>query len=189
MLFPANRFVVLGAFALAAIHASGALAQNDGKPKAAADKGGDGVARYCDNVAPPAAEARLAWQSKRLTELDAQIRQRISELDAKEAEARDWVTKRESMMNAASDDVVSIYAKMDPEAASAQMGAMDESVAAAVLYKLKPNVASTILNEMDAAKAGRLTGIMSGAVSATIAPPPPGASAAPAAFPAPEKKS
>lgn len=180
----ANRFVALGAIVLAAVSAGGAAAQNDAKPKAAVEKSGDDISRYCDNVAPVAAEARVAWQMKRLTELDGQIRQRISELDAKAAEARDWVTKRESMLNAASEDVVSIYSKMDPEAASGQLATMDDSVAAAVLAKLKPNAASAILNEMDATKAGKLTGIMSGAVSPTI---PAGSPAAAAS--APEKKS
>lgn len=191
---PANRFAALGVFAMAAICASGALAQSEAKPKPAAgapDKSGDGVARYCDNVAPLAAEARIAWQTKRLTELDSQIRQRIADLDAKEAEARDWVTKRQTMMNAASEDVVAIYAKMDPEAASSQLTAMDETVAAAVLAKLKPNVASTILNEMDAAKAGKLTSIMSAAIAAQTPPAvaPASTSAPPAAPAAAEKKS
>jgi flagellar motility protein MotE (MotC chaperone) len=190
---PATRFAALGVFAMAAIYAGGGLAQTDAKPKpapGAADKSGDGVARYCENVAPLAAEARIAWQTKRLTELDNQIRQRIAELDAKEAEARDWVTKRQTMMNAASEDVVAIYAKMDPEAASSQLAAMDEAVAAAVLAKLKPNVASTILNEMDAAKAGKLTSIMSAAIAQTPPAATPASTSAPPAAPAvAEKKS
>ena len=179
----ANRFVALGTIALAAVFAGGAHAQSDAKPKAAVEASGDGVSRYCSNVAPLAAEARIAWQTKRLTELDGQIRDRIAELEAKQADAQDWVTKRDAMMKAASEDVVAIYAKMDPEAASAQLATMDESVAAAVLAKLKPTAASAILNEMEAAKAGKLTGIMTGAASATLPATPP------AAATPPEKKS
>jgi flagellar motility protein MotE (MotC chaperone) len=179
-----TRLVAFGAIVLAAVSAGGALAQNAAKTDAAVDRSGDGVSRYCSNVAPIAGEARIAWETKRLTELDGQIRQRISELDAKEAEARDWVTKRETMMNAASQDVVSIYGKMDPEAASAQLAGMDESIAAAILAKLKPNAASAILNEMDAAKAGKLTAIMSGAAAPILPAATPAAAAA-----APEKKS
>ena len=37
--------------------------------------------RYCANVAPSIAEARIAWQTKRLVELDAQVRQRIADLE------------------------------------------------------------------------------------------------------------
>ena len=55
--------------------------------------------------------------------------------------AREWVTKRETMMKAATDDVVAIYAKMAADAAATQLAAMDETVAAAVLAKLKPQVA------------------------------------------------
>src|SRR5574340_582867 len=52
------------------------------KVKPAAEKPADpDVARYCANVAPSIAEARIAWQTKRLAELDAQLRQRIADLE------------------------------------------------------------------------------------------------------------
>ncbi len=169
MIKTANRFAAIGAFILATAYASqGVVAQNDARQKPNAgvsDKGADGVARYCDNVAPAAAEARVAWETKRLTELQGQITQRIADLDAKEAEARDWVAKRETMMNTASADVVAIYAKMDPQAAAAQMASMDEAMAAAILSKLNARNASAIFNEMDAAKASKLTGLISGAAA------------------------
>ncbi len=138
------------------------------KPNAVApDKSAEGaVARYCANVAPLAAEARIAMQAKRLTELEAEIKQRIAELDKKEAEAREWVTKREALLNTASDDVVAIYGKIEPEAAAAQLASMDDATAVSILSKLKVSAASAILNEMDATQAGRLTGIMSGAAAA-----------------------
>jgi flagellar motility protein MotE (MotC chaperone) len=183
----AKCFVAIGALALSALVAGGALAQNDGKKAAASpapDKAGDGVARYCDSVAPLAAEARIAWQSRRLTELEGEIKQRIADLDAKEAEARDWVAKRAAMMNAASDEVAAIYAKMQPETAAGQLAEMDEPMAAAILGKLKANVAGAILDEMEAPKASKLTALMSGAAPAPAAASAPAAAAAPA-----EKKS
>ena len=165
----ANRFVAIGAALLAAAFASHALAQNDAKQKAnaaAPDKNVDGgVTRYCANVAPLAAEARVAWQEKRLTELEGQVKQRIAELEKKEAEAREWVSKREALMNSASDDVVAIYGKMEPEAAAAQLAAMDDATAVSILGKLNARAASAILNEMEAGRAGKLTGIMSGAAA------------------------
>ncbi len=94
------------------------------KPKAAAErpvaeKPVDADAnRYCASVAPSIAEARIAWQTKRLAELDAQVRQRIADLEKAEAAARDWIAKRDAMMKAAHDDVVAIYAKMEPESAA-----------------------------------------------------------------------
>jgi flagellar motility protein MotE (MotC chaperone) len=166
----ANRFVAIGVFTLAAALAGLAFAQNDAKQKPNAsppDKSVDGVvARYCANVAPAAAEARIAWQERRLGELEGQIKQRIAELEKKEAEARDWVTKREALMNSASDDVVAIYGKMEPEAAASQLASMDDATAVSILGKLNARAASAILNEMQADKASKLTGVMSGAAVA-----------------------
>jgi flagellar motility protein MotE (MotC chaperone) len=68
----------------------------------------------------------------------------------------------------AEDGVVAIYAKMQPEAAAAQMAVMEDSMAVAVLAKLNPRVSSAILNEMDAGKAAKLTDLMSGLAGATV---------------------
>jgi flagellar motility protein MotE (MotC chaperone) len=128
--------------------------------------GGDGVARYCANIVPSVAEARVAWQMKRLGELEGEVKKRVAELEEKEAAARDWVGKREDLLKKAEDDVVAIYAKMQPEAAAAQLVIMDDSIAAAILSKLNARAASTILNEMEASKAARLADLMLG-----VAPP------------------
>ncbi len=108
------------------------------------------------------AETRIAWQTKRLAELDAQVRQRIADLEKVEAAAREWIDKRNALMNTAQDDVVAIYSKMDPESASRQIAALDDRMAAAILAKLKPNAAGAILGEMDADRASRLAGLISG---------------------------
>jgi flagellar motility protein MotE (MotC chaperone) len=137
----------------------------DAEIKKAESDAGDGVQQYCANIANVAADARIAWQMKRLGELEAQLKQKISELEAKEAESKEWVAKREEFMKKAEDGVVAVYAKMEPEAAAAQMIVMDEATAAALLSKLNPRVTSAILNEMDAAKAAKLTDMMSGLAS------------------------
>ena len=145
--------------------ATPALPQDHKKPEADPKKAeadaGDGVQQYCSNVANFAADARIAWQTKRLTELDAQIKQKIGELEAKETESKQWIDKRTEMMKKADDGVIAIYAKMRPEAAAAQMAIMEEATAAALLAKLNPRVASSILNEMDAGKAAKLTDLIS----------------------------
>jgi flagellar motility protein MotE (MotC chaperone) len=159
--------------AVSALLASPAFAL-DGKPpeapkpktteKAASEKPVDPDAnRYCANVAPAIAEARIAWQTKRLTELDSQIRQRIADLERAEASARAWVVRRDDMMNAARDDLVAIYARMEPESAARQLSALDDRIAAAILAKLKPGAAGAILGEMGADRASRLTGLLGGA--------------------------
>jgi flagellar motility protein MotE (MotC chaperone) len=174
MVFAVTRHAAVGAIVLVGLLAGSAAAQNDGKPKPAApppDKSADsGVSRYCANVAPIAAEARIAWETRRLNELDAQIKQRVAELEKAEAETRDWVRKRETLLNAATDDVVSIYGKMDPEAAATQLAAMDEPIAVSILHKLNVRAARSILDQMEAARAARLTSLI-------------------LAAPAPEKKS
>jgi flagellar motility protein MotE (MotC chaperone) len=132
--------------------------------KASVEKSAEADAKsFCAAVAPSIAEARIAWQAKRLAELDAQVRRRIADLEKAEADARDWIAKRDALMGAASDDVVAIYAKMEAEAAARQLSAMDDRMAAAILGKLKPNAASAILDEMEAERASRLVGIVSAA--------------------------
>ncbi|MGO8798190.1 MAG: MotE family protein [Roseiarcus sp.] len=147
------------------------LSQEPQKPDAEAKKAtaetGDGVQQYCANIASIAADARIAWQMKRLGELETQLKQTIADLEAKEVESKEWVAKREEFLKKAEDGVVAVYAKMDPDAAAAQMNAMDEATAAALLTKLNPRVSSAILNGMDAGKAAKLTDMMSGAASPT----------------------
>lgn len=159
---------LLAAAALAsAFLASAAAAQDGARPKAAPDRSTEGeIARYCAALAPSAAEARAAYQLRRLADLEQQVRDEVGKLEAKETAAREWVSKRETMMKSATDDVVAIYGKMAPDAAAAQLSAMDEGMAAAVLAKLKPQTAGAILAEMDADKAAKLSSLVAGALGA-----------------------
>jgi flagellar motility protein MotE (MotC chaperone) len=145
------------------------LPQESRKPEAEARKAeaeaGDGVQQYCSNIASFAADARIAWQMKRMAELEAQIKQRIGELEAKEAESKEWIDKRDALLKKADDGVVAIYAKMQPEAAAAQMNVMEDATAAALLTRLNPRISSAILNEMEAGKAAKLTDLMAGAMA------------------------
>jgi len=158
----------LSAAAAVAVALASPICAQDGKapkpPKAAAqpekpaaERPADpDVARYCASVAPSIVEARIAWQTKRLTELDQQVRQRIADLERTEAAARDWIAERDALMKTARDDVAAIYARMEPEAAARQIGALDDRMAAAILGKLKPGAAGAILGEMEAERASRL---------------------------------
>src|ERR1700734_466663 len=146
------------------------------KPKAAANKTSDRAtaakapdieaSRFCANAAPSITEARIAWETRRLSELDAQVKQRLADLEKAEASVQEWVAKRDAILKSASDDLVAIYAKMQPETAATQIAAMDDSMAAAILDKLKPGAAGAILNEMEAERASRLAAFLSGAASA-----------------------
>jgi flagellar motility protein MotE (MotC chaperone) len=149
-----------GAEAAAKDAAAKESAAKETAAKDAAVKSTDSVARYCASVAPIAAEARIAWETRRLNDLDAQIKQRVADLEKAEADTKDWVSKREALLNSASDDVVAIYGKMEPEAAAAQIATMDEPIAVSILHKLKVGAASAILDQMEAARAARLTSLI-----------------------------
>lgn len=147
--------ILMAAFAVASMRAGHA------EETAASPHGQD----YCANIGSKAADARFAWQAKRLSELDAQIKQRIVELDAKRAEYRAWVLKKAEMMRKANEAMVGIYAHMDPEAAATQLAAMDDDTAAAVLAQLSPRGASAILNEMTPERAASVVNAIAGAKS------------------------
>ena len=148
-------------------------APEKGKPKAAADKGPNAAiadktpdieaSRFCANAGPSIAEARIAWETRQLSDLDAQVKQRLADLEKAEASVQDWVAKRDAMLKSASDDLVAIYAKMQPETAATHIAAMDDQMAAAILGKLKAGAAGAILNEMEADRASKLAVVLSGA--------------------------
>jgi len=121
------------------------------------------IQRFCLNNAASAGDARAAWQAAKLVELEAQIKQRIAELDAKRAEYEEWLKKRDEALKKAEDGIVAIYSRMRPDAAALQLSAMDDMMAAMLLTRLPPRTASAILNEIEPGRAARLTNTMSGA--------------------------
>ena len=142
-------------------------------PKPLAVEGAKGAENFCAAVAASAASTRLAWQEARVKALQADLITKIVELDAKAAEVRDWVAKREQLLDRASESLIAIYTKMKPEAASAQVQAMDDDTAAALLLKLKPAVASAVMSEMEFSRAARLTELLTGAAPKSPEPRPP----------------
>lgn len=149
----------------AALALTPATAQDGVKPKPTLTENEE-IARYCAALGPSIVEARAAYQLRRLVDLEAQTRQQVEKLEAKEQEAREWVTKREQMMKAASDDVIGIYSKMPSESAAAKLAEMDERMAASVLARLKPAAAAAILAEMQTEKAAKLSALIAGALPA-----------------------
>lgn len=124
------------------------------------------VRQFCTNTASAAANARIAWQAARLTELATKLRRRIAEFEAKRAEYEDWLRRHDDAMKVAKDDIVAIYSRMRPDAAAAQLSVMDEVMAASLLTKLNSRVASAILAEMDPGRAARITNAMLGPINA-----------------------
>jgi flagellar motility protein MotE (MotC chaperone) len=119
--------------------------------------------RYCVSIADDAAEARLAWQKAKLAEAEQQIDERLAALEAKTAEYRTWLERREKFSRKVTQKLVQIYANMEPDAAAMQLVSMDEEAAASILAKLDPRNSSAILNEMQPAKGARLAATLVGA--------------------------
>ena len=119
--------------------------------------------QYCQAVLEPAREARYAHQAAELKALGKELDDRLARIETRIAELKEWVARREDFANRTSDQLVTIYSGMRPEAASEQLTKIDESSAAAILSKLAPRVASQILNDMPSDKAARLAMILMGA--------------------------
>lgn len=113
--------------------------------------------QYCADIAAAASAARNARQEKALLDIEQQIAARLAELEAKRAELQELLDRHEALVKKADDQLVSIYARMRPDAASAQLANMEEDMAAALLMRLQPKQSSAILNEMEAARAVVLT--------------------------------
>lgn len=120
-----------------------------------------GVRKYCVNIAAAATDARFSWQSKKLLEVETRIKARIADLDAKQVELKGWLDHREAIAKEAKETLVGIYAKMRPETAAAQIGALDDEMATAVLAALTPRQASAIFNEITPPeRAAKLAGLL-----------------------------
>jgi flagellar motility protein MotE (MotC chaperone) len=119
--------------------------------------------QYCRAVLEPAREARYAHQTAELQALSRALDDRMAKVEGRIAELKEWVARREDFANRTSEQLITIYSGMRPEAASEQLAKIEESTAAAILSKLAPRVASQILNDMPAERAARLAMILMGA--------------------------
>jgi flagellar motility protein MotE (MotC chaperone) len=119
--------------------------------------------QYCQAVLEPAREARYAHQTAELKTLGLELDERLAKIESRIAELKEWVARREDFASRTSDQLVTIYSGMRPDAASEQLTKLEESSAAAILSKLSPRVASQILNDMPSDKAARLQMILLGA--------------------------
>lgn len=120
------------------------------------------VRTYCQNIAGAAADARFAWQTQKLEGLETRVKAAVGELDAKTAELRLWVAKREEIERKAGEKLVGIYSKMRPETAATQIATLDDTMAAAVLGQLTPGKASAIFNEIVPERAAKLAALIAG---------------------------
>ena len=113
------------------------------------------IEEYCVAISDAAAERRMAIQSAILKELEARVEDKIARLDQK-SELETLLKRREDLRGLARQELVDIYAGMEPEVASIQLEKLDVRLASSVLRQLKPRQASAILNEMNPDFAARM---------------------------------
>jgi flagellar motility protein MotE (MotC chaperone) len=132
----------------------------DGKPIPPEVAVQSDVERYCSAIADPAKDQRIALQTERLKQLEAEVGAKIDELEAKRQEYQGWLEQRQAFLDSTSAIMVDIYAKMKPDAAAAQLASIDREMAASVLTKLKSRTASGILSEMPPGVASELAALI-----------------------------
>ncbi|EXL03491.1 hypothetical protein BG46_03590 [Brucella anthropi] len=130
----------------------------------------DEIRKFCGNIDDQAADARYALQAKQLTELKADVEERMRALEEKRREYEMWLKRRDEFVSKAQDSLVDIISKMKPDAAAAQMALIGDEAAAALILKLNPRVSSIILNEMPPEKAAKLARVIVGSQRTTTAP-------------------
>ncbi|WP_407061896.1 MotE family protein [Brucella gallinifaecis] len=132
----------------------------------------DEIRKFCGNIDDQAADARYSLQAKQLTDLKADVEERMRALEAKRKEYEMWLKRRDEFVNKAQDSLVDIISKMKPDAAAAQMTLIGDEAAAALILKLNPRVSSIILNEMPPEKAAKLARVIVGSQRTTATLPP-----------------
>ncbi|MGE3067440.1 MAG: MotE family protein [Hyphomicrobiaceae bacterium] len=123
--------------------------------------------QYCVNITDAAADARFAWQTKTLAEIEQEIDKRITRLEEKTKEYKEWLARRDEYAKKAQQLLVGIFGRMQPDAAAIRLAEMDEETAASILSKLDVKISSGILGEMEPTKAAALTTTMAGAAKVT----------------------
>jgi flagellar motility protein MotE (MotC chaperone) len=132
------------------------------KPLAELQPSGPLATQYCVAVRDAIAEARYAQQTAQLERLAKEAEDRLTLIDKRSAELKEWITKRDNFIAAATKHLVAIFGAMRPESASAQLVRLDIPTAAAILSQLDVRAASAILNDMPPEKAARLTAVIAG---------------------------
>jgi len=130
----------------------------------------DAAKRFCINIKPQVEELRTALQKKKLMQAEEELQKRITQLETRIREYKEWMERRQDFVNKVQDSLVKIYSKMRPEAVAQQLPSLDQETAAAVLLKLEPRTASAILNDTEPKLAATLASIISNSAQPTAEP-------------------
>ncbi|MBL0936239.1 MAG: MotE family protein [Rhizobiaceae bacterium] len=121
------------------------------------------VERFCTNITDAARDQRYALQAEELRNLQAEVDARIAALEEKRAEYEEWLSRRETFLAKARDNIVDIYGRMRPDAAAERLTELGPELAAGILMKLDARKAGIIMNEMETKAAAGVTSIMASA--------------------------
>lgn len=132
----------------------------------------DEVREFCTNIADAARDQRYLIQKQELETLQKDVDERIKTLETRRAEYEDWLNRRNAFLKSAEAGLVEIYRKMKPDAAAAQLAAINPEIASAIVMKLPPRQSSVILGEMPADKAALLARIIAIAGNANTSKDP-----------------
>jgi flagellar motility protein MotE (MotC chaperone) len=125
--------------------------------------------QYCVNISDKAKEARYARIRTELEQTGREIDEKLGKLDAKLAEIRDYVDRREKFLENARGALIEIFGTMRADAAAAQLSELDAISASAILMKLPAERASTIMNEMSPKQAAEIAQML---IAASKGPKP-----------------
>lgn len=128
------------------------------------------VEQYCRVAVDAGVAAKLAEERRKAEDLKKEIEAKLAELENATSELKKWLQLRNDFRNQATDNLVSVYAQMDAEAAAQRLTVIGEPVAAAILLKLPPKSASAVLGEMRPDMAGKITSYMAGAAEVRAKP-------------------
>ena len=159
-----TRIVAAPALILLIGSLSGALAQEE-KPKPVAKTAREEIKAFCANIADAARDQRYLLQREELAKLQAEVNDRIDQLEKRKSEYQSWLKQRNDFLQKAEAGLVDIYKGMKPDAAAGQLNLIDPNLASAILMKLSPRQSSLIFAEMDPKKAATLTEIIAAAGS------------------------
>ncbi len=109
--------------------------------------------------------AKLQEEEAKANAVKAEIEAKLDELKKATAELQKWLERREEFKTKATDNLVTVYTQMDPEAAAQRLTLVGEPTAAAIIMKLPPKNASAVLGEMQPEMAGKITAFMAGAAA------------------------
>jgi flagellar motility protein MotE (MotC chaperone) len=138
--------------------ASALAAAPSGRPESEA-----AAIEFCRNIAPIAGEARAAFLQQTIAAQERELVRKTAELEERITEHKQWIARRQEVMDQAGSALVRMFARMRPDAAAQQVSIMDEAVAAALLMKLETKSSSALLSEMPPARAARLAAIIAAA--------------------------